>query len=152
MPEDVSVSLRPQETLALPALIHTSATAQAEEATIRAAGRPALRPQETLWGRYKTHKGGVAGLIVVFSLTGVACLAPVLAPSDPFSLGDSALSAPSSLHLMGTDHLGRDILSAVLWGLRIRSWSACVPPSSPWCWACASVAQPGTSGPGSTTS
>jgi peptide/nickel transport system permease protein len=49
----------------------------------------------------------------------VAFLAPVLAPSDPFSLGDMALSEPSSLHLMGTDHLGRDILSAVLWGLRV---------------------------------
>jgi peptide/nickel transport system permease protein len=56
---------------------------------------------------------------MVLFLTGVACLAPVLAPSDPFSLGDMALSEPSPLHLMGTDHLGRDILSAVLWGLRV---------------------------------
>ena len=96
-----------------------SVTLQAEEATIRAEVRSSLRPQETLWGRYKRHKGGVAGLIVVLFLTGVACLAPVLAPADPFSLGDMALSEPSSLHLMGTDHLGRDILSAVLWGLRV---------------------------------
>ena len=91
----------------------------AEEATIRADVRSALRPQEPLWGRYKRHKGGVVWLIVVLFLTGVACLAPVLAPADPFSLGDIALSEPSSLHLMGTDHLGRDILSAVLWGLRV---------------------------------
>jgi len=96
-----------------------SATLQAEEATVREDVRSALRPPETLWGRYTRHKGGVAGLIVVVFLTGVACLAPVLAPADPFSLGDMALSEPSSLHLMGTDHLGRDMLSAVLWGLRV---------------------------------
>ena len=119
MSEDVSFALQPQETLAIPVLIQTSTPAQAEEATIREDARSTLRPQETLWSRYTRHKGGVAGLIVMLFLIAVACLAPVLAPSDPFSLGDSALSEPSSLHLMGTDHLGRDILSAVLWGLRV---------------------------------
>jgi peptide/nickel transport system permease protein len=61
----------------------------------------------------------VAALAVVTGLMGVALLAPTLAPYDPFALGDMALSAPSSLHPMGTDHLGRDILSAGVWGLRV---------------------------------
>ncbi len=78
-----------------------------------------LRRKETFWGRYKKHKGAVTGLVVVVLLTGVALLAPAFAPYDPFALGDIALSVPSSLHLMGTDHLGRDILSAVAWGLRV---------------------------------
>jgi peptide/nickel transport system permease protein len=86
---------------------------------MREALKPSLRRKETFWGRYKKHKGGVAGLVVVVFLTGVAVLAPGLAPYDPFALGDIALSVPSSLHLMGTDHLGRDILSAVAWGLRV---------------------------------
>jgi len=119
MSEDVSFALQPQETLAIPSLIHASTPAQVEEVRLREATRSTLRPQETLWSRYTRHKGGVAGLIVMLFLIAIACLAPVLAPSDPFSLGDIALSEPSSLHLMGTDHLGRDMLSAVLWGLRI---------------------------------
>lgn len=119
MREDVSSSLQPQETLALPSLLPAAAPPRVEEADIRADARPAGRPRETFWGRYTRHKAGVVGLIVVVCLTGVACLAPVLAPHDPFSLGDMALSEPSSLHLMGTDHLGRDILSAVFWGLRV---------------------------------
>jgi peptide/nickel transport system permease protein len=80
---------------------------------------PSLRRKETFWSRYKKHKGGVAGLLVVVLLTAVALLAPALTPYDPSALGDIALSVPSSLHLMGTDHLGRDILSAVAWGLRV---------------------------------
>ena len=119
MPEDVSSSIQPHETFALPSLLHAAALPHAEAGHLREDGRASVRPHETLWSCYARHKGGVVGLIVVLFLIGVACLAPVLAPSDPFSLGDSALSAPSSLHLMGTDHLGRDILSAVLWGLRV---------------------------------
>jgi peptide/nickel transport system permease protein len=119
MPEDVSSSIQPHETFTLPSLLHAAALPQAEEVPLREDVRSSVRLQETLWDRYKKHKGGVVGLIVVLFLMGMACLAPVLAPSDPFSLGDMALSVPSSLHLMGTDHLGRDILSAVLWGLRI---------------------------------
>lgn len=119
MSEDVSSALRPSETFVLPVLIPISATAQVAEATSRGDARTTLRPRDTLWSRYTRHKGGVAGLVVLLFLIVVACLAPVLAPADPFSLGDMALSEPSSLHLMGTDHLGRDMLSAVLWGLRV---------------------------------
>jgi peptide/nickel transport system permease protein len=75
--------------------------------------------RQTFWGRYRKHRGAVAALAVVTVLTAVAFLAPVLAPHDPTSLGSMALSMPSSRHPMGTDHLGRDILSATVWGLRI---------------------------------
>ena len=72
-----------------------------------------------MWARYREHQGGVAGLLVVVCLAVLALLAPVLAPQDPLALGDRALSAPSAQHPMGTDQLGRDVLSAVLWGLRV---------------------------------
>jgi peptide/nickel transport system permease protein len=61
----------------------------------------------------------VAGLLVLAFLTGAALLAPALAPYDPLALGEAALSAPSLSHLLGTDHLARDILSGVVWGLRV---------------------------------
>ena len=57
--------------------------------------------------------------MVVAFLTVVAVLAPAVAPYDPLAMGTQALSPPSARHLMGTDHLGRDVLSGVLWGLRI---------------------------------
>jgi len=59
------------------------------------------------------------GLVVVVALVAVAILAPTIAPYDPLALGDVTLSAPSRDHPMGTDHLGRDILSSVVWGLRV---------------------------------
>jgi peptide/nickel transport system permease protein len=83
-----------------------------------ASDSPSKRRQ-TFWGRYRKHRGAVAALVVVTVLMAVALLAPALAPHDPTSLGAMALSVPSSRHPMGTDHLGRDILSATVWGLRI---------------------------------
>lgn len=80
---------------------------------------PVRHRKATVWTRYRRHRGGVAGLVVVTFLAGVALLAPVLAPRDPLALGDRALSAPSIRHPMGTDHLGRDILSGVVWGLQV---------------------------------
>jgi peptide/nickel transport system permease protein len=72
-----------------------------------------------VWARYQRHRGGLIGLVVVVVLGAVAMLASAIAPYDPLALGDVALSAPSRDHPMGTDHLGRDILSSVVWGLRI---------------------------------
>src|SRR5262249_7889758 len=90
-----------------------------EGAAMRGAPSSRSRRRETFWARYRKHRGAVAGLAVVTALTAVALLAPALAPYDPFALGDMALSVPSLRHPMGTDHLGRDILSAGAWGVRV---------------------------------
>ncbi len=59
-----------------------------------------------------------AGLAIVIIL--VAVLAPVLAPYDPAaSVLTDALQAPSGEHLFGTDKLGRDIFSRILYGARV---------------------------------
>jgi peptide/nickel transport system permease protein len=60
---------------------------------------------------------GAAVLIVALV---VALAAPVLAPYDPYAqdLG-SALQAPGRAHLLGTDNVGRDVLSRVIWGTRV---------------------------------
>ncbi len=57
-----------------------------------------------------------AGLVVALSL--VAVLAPVLSPFDPRALAGDALQPPSTRHLLGTNNLGQDILSQILWGTR----------------------------------
>jgi peptide/nickel transport system permease protein len=58
--------------------------------------------------------GGIAAFFVI-----VAVLAPVLAPQDPMAVDWMALrAAPSSAHWFGTDEIGRDVLSRVIWGAR----------------------------------
>jgi peptide/nickel transport system permease protein len=56
-------------------------------------------------------------LIVGFILTAV--LAEAFSPYDPFTLGDDTLLGPSAGHWMGTDDLGRDTLSRVIYGARV---------------------------------
>lgn len=61
---------------------------------------------------------GVIGLAFVTLILSTAILAPLLATVDPFSLSGPPLAAPSSVHFMGTDALGRDLFSGVLYGTR----------------------------------
>ncbi|PIO98556.1 D-ala-D-ala transporter subunit [Pleomorphomonas carboxyditropha] len=63
---------------------------------------------------------GLAGLLVLCLFATVAVLAPILAPYDPTvqDLGN-IMQAPGAAHWAGTDELGRDILSRLIWGTRI---------------------------------
>jgi peptide/nickel transport system permease protein len=62
----------------------------------------------------------LTGAIVVVLLVLIAIFAPVLAPYDPLKVNASvALSAPNAEHWLGTDALGRDLLSRIMYGARI---------------------------------
>lgn len=56
---------------------------------------------------------GLTALVIV-----LAIFAGVIAPGDPFGLGNPALQAPAGAHLFGTDNLGRDVFRAVVHGVR----------------------------------
>ncbi|OYT30229.1 MAG: peptide ABC transporter permease [Thermofilum sp. ex4484_82] len=58
----------------------------------------------------------VIGFAIVFTITLMAILAPFIAPYDPYVSVDDALLPPSNEHLMGTDNLGRDVWSRILYG------------------------------------
>nr|MBA3303216.1 ABC transporter permease [Acidimicrobiia bacterium] len=60
----------------------------------------------------------VVGLTVLAELAMVAALAPVLSPYDPRELTGDSLERPSGRHLLGTNDVGQDILSQVIWGTR----------------------------------
>lgn len=92
-----------------------------------AAASPAMPgPRQLLWRRAKAHKGLIFGGTIVLILILIALLAPVLAPHDPY-----AQSLPRRLlppvwdeggrweHLLGTDHVGRDYLSRLIYGARV---------------------------------
>ncbi|WP_246032950.1 ABC transporter permease [Falsirhodobacter xinxiangensis] len=60
------------------------------------------------------------GLIVIAVLVIVALLAPWIATHDPYAQDlQNVLQAPGGAHLFGTDELGRDIFSRIVWGTRI---------------------------------
>jgi peptide/nickel transport system permease protein len=62
----------------------------------------------------------VAGMIILLFFTAAAICAPLLSPTDPLAQNVVAgLSPPSAAHLMGTDKLGREILSRMLYGTQI---------------------------------
>lgn len=73
-----------------------------------------------IWSRLRKHKLAVISIGVV-TLMGAACLAaPLLAPYDFDEIDLSNIrAAPSAGHLMGTDGLGRDLLTRILFGGRI---------------------------------
>jgi peptide/nickel transport system permease protein len=62
----------------------------------------------------------IGGTLILFLLF-IAAFAPVIAPYDPIkvTVADSLLPPLSGGHLLGTDDLGRDVLSRVMWGARI---------------------------------
>ena len=61
---------------------------------------------------------GVLGAVLIGVVAVVAALAPLLAPYDPHALAGDSLQPPSSRHLLGTNNLGQDLLSQIIWGAR----------------------------------
>jgi peptide/nickel transport system permease protein len=88
------------------------------------AGEPARRLLDTarragLLRRLACHPLGFAALVVVAGVVVACAAAPLLAPYDPQAPSFSAsLTGPSASHLLGTDELGRDVLSRMLYGGR----------------------------------
>src|SRR5262245_17040701 len=72
------------------------------------------------WRSFSRNRLAVAAGAVVLILAGLALLAPVIAPSDPNRPDiKRMLDSPSKRHWLGTDQLGRDVLSRMLYGSRV---------------------------------
>jgi peptide/nickel transport system permease protein len=72
------------------------------------------------WRAFAKNRLAIVGGAVVVCLAGLALLAPLLAPWDPHRLDvKKILDPPSPTHLLGTDQLGRDVLSRMLYGARV---------------------------------
>jgi peptide/nickel transport system permease protein len=80
-----------------------------------AAGRSSSRA----WRKLKANRAALLGLGIIFFFAILAIVAPVLPIPDPIATSWSAIrKAPSAGHWLGTDDLGRDILSRMIWGAR----------------------------------
>jgi peptide/nickel transport system permease protein len=88
--------------------------------------RPASRLQARLgrayvaWRRFSANRLAFLGLIIIVALILVAAIAPALAPYSPVvgDLKGARLLPPGSEHWFGTDDLGRDIFSRIIYGSR----------------------------------
>lgn len=72
------------------------------------------------WPRLRRNRLAMSGLGVVLLLFAASLLAPLIAPYNPSEINAwQVLSPPSASHWFGTDELGRDVFSRVLYGARI---------------------------------
>jgi peptide/nickel transport system permease protein len=77
-------------------------------------------PKNRAWERFKRNKTALISLFIIVGLIVLALLAPLIAPFDPTDQNLlNKLKPPSMKHWFGTDDLGRDLFSRVLYGARI---------------------------------
>ncbi|MDK3073504.1 ABC transporter permease [Sedimentitalea sp. JM2-8] len=77
----------------------------------------ASRPENRVWKKFRSHRSAMlgGGLVAFFIL--IALAAPILPIPDPAATDWGAVrKAPSWTHWMGTDEIGRDVLSRMIWG------------------------------------
>src|SRR5439155_1123 len=110
-------------------LIRESVTADAAPAAVSHGGPGAPFALRGLWGAVwllvRRKPLGAVSAVIILGLVVVAILAPVLAPRDPyeFNLNERGLpirmQAPTVAFPLGTDPLGRDVLSRIVYGARV---------------------------------
>ena len=85
------------------------------------------RPRSRALSAFLRNRAAVVGALVVVLFVGLAVLAPVLAPYDPLKTNFLLIrKAPSAAHWFGTDDLGRDILSRMVFGARASLLAGCI--------------------------
>lgn len=84
---------------------------------------PIRSPWRDFWGRFLRNPMAISSGAFVLLLMIVAIFAPWIAPYDPMISDWMSLSSPPTLtHFMGTDDLGRDVLSRIIFGARISMY------------------------------
>ena len=74
---------------------------------------------QTVFRRFRRHHLAMVSLVVLAILVGAALLAPWIAPYDPDAIVGTFSGAPCREFLLGTDQIGRDVLSRLLYAMRI---------------------------------
>jgi peptide/nickel transport system permease protein len=97
----------------------TSASMTATVPTLDTVDARVRRNQQGWWWRLFRNPIGMIGAVMVVLTFIVAVFAPVIAPYDPASQGSTRLLTPSREHLLGTDELGRDTFSRIVYGSRV---------------------------------
>ena len=90
-------------------------------------------PLQEFWFYFKQNRGALIGLIFILLVALISILAPYIAPFDPTEQNRTALLLPPAwyeggnpAYLLGTDDIGRDILSRIIYGTRISVFAGFV--------------------------
>jgi peptide/nickel transport system permease protein/oligopeptide transport system permease protein len=87
---------------------------------VAAGEAPAARPlRADVWRRLRRNKLAMAGLVFIVLLVLVAVFAPLIAPYSITERSSEFRQGPSSDHWFGTDRIGRDVFSRVVYGARV---------------------------------
>lgn len=85
-------------------------------------------PLRLFWYRFRRNKPAILGGIIILLMIVVSLLAPLLAPYDPTAQDlFHQIQGPTRAHLLGTDDLGRDVLSRIIYGDRIAVAASIIP-------------------------
>lgn len=77
------------------------------------------KPENRVWKKFRGHRSAMAGGAIVVFFVLIALAAPLLPIPDPTATDWGAVrKAPSAAHWMGTDEIGRDVFSRLIWGAR----------------------------------
>ena len=86
---------------------------------------PARPPRQLLSRWVRQEKAGLVALLFLAAVVVMAVFAPVFAPDDPLRQNiKNRLQGPSASHWLGTDDIGRDVLSRLIFGARASLWAA----------------------------
>ncbi|MFA1646934.1 MAG: ABC transporter permease, partial [Enterobacteriaceae bacterium] len=97
------------------------------ELTTQSVAAVTPRAQNRVLKKFLANKSAVIGAVVVGIFVLIALLAPWIAPFDPVKANFLAVrKPPSELFWFGSDELGRDILSRIIWGARTSLMAGCV--------------------------
>lgn len=81
--------------------------------------RPVRSPWRLAWERFRAHRAACVSGVFLLVVVGLAIFAPLISRHPPNFIGFDPVVGPSWEHWMGTDHLGRDVWSRVLYGARL---------------------------------
>ncbi len=70
------------------------------------------------WRRFRRNRLAVIGLVLLAFVLVLASAASIVSPGGPFAMTGQRLQPPDAQHLLGTDNLGRDIFTGVMYGAR----------------------------------
>lgn len=107
-PRDAAGRPAPMESALLPAPVRLEATVSPSQ-------------WAHAWNTFRRNRLAVAGLVVIVLSIAAAALAPLLSPHDPVQANPAGRLAPPGTagRMLGADHLGRDVLSRILYGGRV---------------------------------
>ena len=79
---------------------------------------PGGRLRATIANLIRSYSATI-GVVIILLWVFVALAAPIISPYSPTGIQGDKLESPSQEHWLGTDHIGRDVLSRLFWGTRI---------------------------------